>query len=72
MILGDASRAHQLQVARQSRIIDSIDALHAFYRMPKCLEETFFPEFHSDLICIRTLTTFFFFFFKGERIQISL
>ena len=23
--------------ARQSRIFDSIDALHAFYRMPKCL-----------------------------------
>ena len=30
-----------------------------------------FPEFHSDLIWIRTLKTFFF-FFKGERIQISL
>ena len=28
MILGDATRAHL--------IFDSIDALHAFYRMPKC------------------------------------
>ena len=31
MIFGDTSRAHRL------RIFDSIDALHAFYRMPKCL-----------------------------------
>ena len=36
------------------------------------IDETFFPRFHSDLIWIRTLTTFFIFFFKGERIQISL
>ena len=35
MILGDASRASAF--ARQSRIFDRIDALHAFYRMPKCL-----------------------------------
>ena len=26
-----------LAFARQSRIFDNIDALHAFYRMPKCL-----------------------------------
>ena len=52
--------------ARQSRIFDSIDALHAFYHIPKCLNwETFFPEFHSDLICSRTLTTFFLLFCKG-------
>ena len=25
--------------ARQSRIFDSIDALHAFYRMPNCLKD---------------------------------
>ena len=30
MILRDASRAHQLLQ------VDNIDALHAFYRMPKC------------------------------------
>ena len=47
--------------ARQSRIFDGIDALYAFYRIPKCLQidETLFPEFHLDLIWIQTLTTFF-------------
>ena len=34
------------------------------------IDETFFPEFHSDLIWIRTLTTFFSSFLR-ERIQIS-
>ena len=47
--------------ARQSRIFDGIDALYAFYRIPKSLQidEIFFPEFHLDLIWIQTLTTFF-------------
>ena len=53
-------------------MFDSIDALHAFYRMPKCLiDETFFPEFHSDLIWIRTLTTFFSSFLRDPNITKS-
>ena len=55
--------------ARQSRIFDSIDALHAFYRMAKCLiwrNILSWIPFGSDLDpnCSS--------FFKGERIQISL
>ena len=51
MILGDASRAHRL-------LHDKVGySMHAFNRMTKCLkvDETFFPEFHSDQIWIRTV-----------------
>ena len=46
--------------ARQSRIFDSIDALHAFYRM------------HKYLNWRNILSWIFSSFFKGVRIQISL
>ena len=55
--------------ARQSRIFDSIDALLAFYRMPKCLNWRSILSW-SDLD--PNSDNVFFFFFKGERIQISL
>ena len=59
--------------ARQSRIFDGIDALYAFYRIPKCLNWrnilSWIP-FGSDLD--PNSDNIFFFFFKGERIQISL
>ena len=58
--------------ARQSRIFDGIDALYAFYRIPKCLNWrnilSWIP-FGSDLD--PNSNNVFFFFFKGERIQIS-
>ena len=58
--------------ARNSRIFDSIDALHAFYRMPKCLNWrnilSWIPV-GSDLD--PNSDNVFFFCFKGERIQIS-
>ena len=58
--------------ARQSRIFDGIDALYAFYRIPKCLNWrnilSWIP-FGSDL---DPNSDNVFFFFKGERIQISL
>ena len=60
--------------ARQSRIFDSFDALHAFYRMPKCLNWRNILSripFGSDLD-LNYDNLFFIFFFKGERIQISL
>ena len=75
MILGDASRAHRLLHNKvDRRIFDSIDALHAFYRIPKCLNWwniiSWIP-FGSDLDP-NSDNVFFPSFFKGERIQISL
>ena len=67
MILGDASRAHQLLHDKV------IDALHAFYLMPKCLNWRNILSripFGSDLD--PSSDNIYFFFFKGERIQISL
>ena len=59
--------------AWQIRIFDGIDALYAFYRIPKCLNWrnilSWIP-FESDLD--PNSDNVFFFFFKGERIQIWL
>ena len=71
MILGDASRAHQLLYDK----VDYSTVLMLCMLSIACpnvkIDKTFFPEFHSDLIWIQTLTTFFSSFFKGERIQKS-
>ena len=72
IILGDASRAHRLLHDKVGYSTVLILCMLSFACPNVSIDETFFPEFHSDLIWIRTLTTFFFFFSKGERIQISL
>ena len=66
MILGDTSRAHRL-------LHDKVgySTVLTLCMLSIACPNVKLPEFHSDLIWILTLTTFFFFFFKGERIQIS-
>ena len=67
MILGDASRAHRLlHEVGYSKVL-----MLCMLSIACPIDETFFPECHSDLSWIQNLTKFFFFFFKGERIQIS-